>query len=176
MQTSIRKARRSECAALTRIAHAAKRFWGYPETLMRAWKADLTVSPQTLVQGEAYCAVRNARVVGFYATSGEGNERELEHMWVAPAHIGTGVGRVLLEHLSERLRDAGVARLRIASDPNAEGFYRALGARRVGRVPSKPSGRYLPVLVLRIDAAKAGKRIAKTGSASLRRRRVIGAR
>ena len=78
MQTRIRKARRSECAALTRIAHAARRFWGYPENLMREWKADLTVSPQTLAQGQAYCAVRDARVVGFYATSGEGNERELE--------------------------------------------------------------------------------------------------
>jgi N-acetylglutamate synthase-like GNAT family acetyltransferase len=160
MAIRIRRARRSECAALTRIAHAAKGFWGYSEDLLRAWKADLTVSPETFAQGDVWCATHDSRVVGFYATSGEGRERELEHMWVAPAHIGTGVGRALFEHLVAQLREAGVARLRVASDPNAEGFYGSLGARRVGRVPSKPRGRTLPLLVVRIPAPR--KRSAKT--------------
>jgi hypothetical protein len=43
--------------------------------------------------------------------------------------------------------------LRIASDPFAEGFYRRMGARRVGVVPSTPRGRTLPLLLL--DARRA---------------------
>ena len=69
-----------------------------------------------------------------------------EHMWVRPKEIGSGVGRSLFAHLLEQLHAMGATRLRIASDPHAEGFYRRMGARRVGRVPSTPAGRYLPLL------------------------------
>jgi GNAT superfamily N-acetyltransferase len=93
------------------------------------------------------CAVRDSSVVAFYALSGERASRELEHMWVEPKLIGAGVGRLLFTHLLRHLRRAGALRLTIASDPNAEGFYRALGARRIGSVRSRPAGRRLPLLV-----------------------------
>ncbi len=135
---------------LTKIAHAAKRFWGYPEKLIQLWKAELTITPEFVADHPVYCAVQRSRIVGFYALSGQHATRELEHMWVDPRHIGSGVGRALFSHLRGHLRRARVTRLTIASDPNAEGFYRTLGARRVGRVPSRPVGRYLPLLVVRV--------------------------
>ena len=150
MPTRIRRARAADCATLTRIAHAAKRFWGYSDALMRQWRPDLTVTPALLREQSVYCATRGSRVIGFYALSGAGAERELEHMWVAPRYIGAGVGRLLFAHLIGRLRRTGATRLRVASDPNAQGFYLAMGARRVGRVASKPRGRYLPLLALRV--------------------------
>jgi hypothetical protein len=76
-------------------------------------------------------------------------------MWVAPRWIGTGVGRRLFAHLLRRLDAAGVRRLRIAADPNAAGFYRAMGGRRAGSVASKPASRRLPLFVLRIGARAA---------------------
>jgi hypothetical protein len=42
----------------------------------------------------------------------------------------------------------GAPRLWISADPNAERFYTRVGARRVGEVPSTPTGRTLPRLVL----------------------------
>jgi GNAT superfamily N-acetyltransferase len=146
----IRKARRADCAELTRIAHAAKRFWGYPEKLIRLWERELTITPDFVVQHAVYCAVRRSSVIGFYAFTGKRASRDLEHMWVDPERIGHGVGRSLFAHLLRRLRRSGVARLTIEADPNAEGFYRKLGARRVGRIPSKPAGRYLPLLVVHV--------------------------
>src|SRR5262249_56760988 len=137
----IRRARQADSAELTRIAHAAKRFWGYPEDLIRLWMVDLTVTPEFVVDHAVYCAVKRSQVVGFYALSGERTTRDLEHLWVDPKHIGSGVGRALFDHLLGHLRRAGVTRLTIASDPNAEGFYRRVGARRVGTVPSRPAGR-----------------------------------
>ncbi len=154
MHIRIRRARPADCGDLTRLAHAAKRYWRYPERIIRLWKLDLTVTPAFVVRQPVYCAVRGATVVGFYAFSGTRGVRELEHLWVDPQHIGSGVGRALFAHLLKRLRALGVSRLRIASDPNAEGFYRAMGARRVGEVASRPPGRRLPLLLFRVQRTK----------------------
>ena len=154
MRIRIRRARPADCDELTRLAHAAKRYWRYPETMIRLWKPDLTVTPRFVVDHPVYCAVRGAKVVGFYAVSGSRGARELEHLWVDPAHIGSGVGRLLFTHLLRRLRALGATRLRIVSDPNAEGFYRAMGAQRAGEVPSRPAARRLPLLLLRLQRTK----------------------
>jgi GNAT superfamily N-acetyltransferase len=151
----IRRARADDAPALTRIAHAAKRHWRYPDAWIRLWAADLTVTPGFVRRHPTWCAVRGGRVVGFYAVSGRGATRELEHMWVDPRRIGDGIGRALFAHCEDRLRRMGVARLDIASDPNAEGFYRRLGARRVGDVPARPDGRTLPLLALTVSASDA---------------------
>jgi ribosomal protein S18 acetylase RimI-like enzyme len=165
-KVSIRRARPADAAALTRIAHAAKRHWGYPEKLIRLWRADLSVSPEMIAADPVYCAARDGDIAGFYALSGDGTTREIEHMWVDPRYIGSGIGRQLFAHLLRRLRSMRVARLKIASDPNAEGFYRHMGARRVGRIASPPRGRYLPLLVLRLDA-----RVGPAVEAAKRRKR-----
>jgi ribosomal protein S18 acetylase RimI-like enzyme len=156
-KTSIRRARPADAAALTKIARAAKRHWGYPEKLIRLWRADLSVSPEMIAGDPVYCATRNGDIAGFYALSGEGTTREIEHMWVDPRYIGSGIGRKLFAHLRRRLRAMQVTRLEIASDPNAEGFYRRMGARRISRIASTPRGRYLPLLVLRLDARVGSK-------------------
>jgi GNAT superfamily N-acetyltransferase len=151
----IRRARRADAATLTAIAHAAKRHWRYPERSIRLWAADLTVTSELIARDAVYCAVHADRVVGFYAVSGKGRTRELEHMWVAPRHIGKGVGRRLFAHLRRRLRAERASRLRIASDPNAEPFYLRMGATRVGTVPTRPHPRRLPLLELREAPRKA---------------------
>src|SRR5262249_32953769 len=141
MNPAIVRARRENAAGLTRISRAAKRHWRYPEGLLRLWQRDLTVTPGFIDRHPAYCALHGGERVGFYATSGKGPVRELDHMWVRPRHIGAGVGRALFAHLVRRLHAMEVRRLDIASDPHAEGFYRRMGARRVGEVPSTPNGR-----------------------------------
>ncbi len=145
-----RRARRDECAALTRIAHAAKRHWGYPEEWIRLWTEDLTVTPARIARDLTYCAVTGTRLVGFGAVSGTGAERELEHLWIDPPYIGRGIGRALLAHLGAVAQRDGARRLRIAADPHAATFYRRLGAREIGEVASRPAGRTLPLFELQI--------------------------
>lgn len=148
----MRRARRGDCRDLTRIARAAKRFWGYPEKLLRLWDPDLRITPGFAARHGVYCAVGDGGVVGFYALSGRGPGRELKHMWVDPERIGSGIGRLMFAHSLGRLRRMGVTKLTIVSDPHAEGFYRKLGARRVGKVRSKPAGRTLPVLAFTLPS------------------------
>jgi GNAT superfamily N-acetyltransferase len=142
----IRRAVANDAAALTAIAHAAKRHWKYPEAWIALWQRDLTVSPEFIERYPVHAAVEADVLVGFYALTFASADCELEHFWVVPARMGTGIGRMLFEHAVERCRAIGAGRLWISADPNAEAFYRRLGARRVGDVPSTPAGRTLPRL------------------------------
>ena len=87
---------------------------------------------------------------GFYALVGRGREVELEHLWVLPEHIGAGIGRALFDHAVRRAAALDVTTLSIEADPNAEGFYLQMGARRVGENVYEIEGhrRELPLLTL----------------------------
>jgi GNAT superfamily N-acetyltransferase len=142
----IRRARAGDAATLTEIAHAAKRHWGYPDELMRLWTADLTVAAELAAAGMVFCAEEGRHVRGFYSLSHEGEVFELEHLFVDPSAMGRGLGAMLFEHAIATVRSMSGTLLRIASDPHAEGFYRRMGAQRVGEVGSTPRGRTLPLL------------------------------
>lgn len=153
MSIQIRRARPAEAAVLTEIAHAAKRHWGYPENWIQHWKADLTITPDFIAQNEMYVALREEEIVGCCAIAFSESVAELEHMWIRPDHIGTGVGRALFLHVKERAANLKVPALEISADPNAEGFYQRMGATRTGEVQSEIEGeaRVLPRLTLAID-------------------------
>jgi GNAT superfamily N-acetyltransferase len=144
----LRRAVAADAATLTAIAHAAKAHWGYAPALLDLWRADLTLTAEVIAGGLVWCAVCDGDVVGFYGLSRSAATFELEHLWVEPSWMGRGHGARLLAHAIETARSAGGALLRIVSDPNAEGFYRHLGATRVGEQESLPAGRRLPVLDL----------------------------
>lgn len=137
---------------LSLIAYAAKRHWGYPKRWMERWREGLTITPEFVEENEVYAALVEGEPVGFYALVGQGCRIELEHLWVLPERMGTGVGRALLEHAAGRAADLGAETLGIEADPNAEGFYRRMGARRVGETTYELDGRKrrLPLLALDI--------------------------
>jgi GNAT superfamily N-acetyltransferase len=73
-------------------------------------------------------------------------------MFVEPQAIGQGIGRLLFERTIAAGRDRGFTQLTIDADPNAEPFYRAMGAVRIGTVPSGSIvGRVLPQMVVTIQ-------------------------
>ena len=143
---TIRRARPAEGEILTRIAHAAKRHWGYSEEWIRLWRKDLSVD-QTFIRGNrVFVATVVDEPVAFYALTGSGREHELEHFWVDPEHMNKGIGRRLFAHAVKTARSSGADSIKIVSDPHAEGFYLQMGADRVGEHASQPPGRMLPVL------------------------------
>jgi N-acetylglutamate synthase-like GNAT family acetyltransferase len=154
MSVQIRRAEPDEAVVLTEIAHAAKRHWGYPENWIRHWKADLTITPEFIANNQMYVAISGEEIVGCCAITFNESVAELEHMWIRPDHIGTGVGRALFLHVKERAANLKVPALEISADPNAEGFYERMGATRTGEVQSEIEGqpRVLPRLSLAIDA------------------------
>jgi GNAT superfamily N-acetyltransferase len=135
---------------MTGIAHDAKRHWGYPEHWIQHWQDDLTISSDFVNNNQVYVAERDGETVGFYALVAGKGKAELEHMWVAPEHIGAGVGKELFFHAMQTAAGDNISTIEISADPNAEGFYRRMGARRIGEVSSEIEGqtRVLPRLAV----------------------------
>lgn len=123
---------------------------------MELWREDLDVLPGFVRENEVYVAVSGGMAVGFYALVGGGLELELEHLWVLPAWIGTGLGRTLFEHAMRRAKELGAGTVWIESDPNAEGFYQRMGARRTGAYIYEMEGRkrVLPVMVVELPKVR----------------------
>jgi GNAT superfamily N-acetyltransferase len=149
----ILRAKPEDAATLTEIAFAAKRHWGYPEQWIESWHDILTIQPEFIVNHETHAAIVAGRTVGFYALGRKDSRLDLLHMWVLPDCMGRGVGRSLFHHALERTRALGFRELEIESDPNAEGFYKHLGARRVGVITKEVDGqqRKLPILIYEIN-------------------------
>ena len=154
----IRKAVTEDAPALTRIAHEAKRHWGYPEHWLRHWQDELTISADFIAGNDVYVAEDESGLVGFYALIIRKEKAELDHLWVTPQHIGTGVGKELFLHAMQHAARERVAEVEISSDPNAEGFYRKMGAHRIGETVLELDGepRTLPLLFVE-PGEKAGK-------------------
>ncbi|HJQ24854.1 MAG TPA: GNAT family N-acetyltransferase [Blastocatellia bacterium] len=137
---------------LTKIAHAAKRHWGYPERWMELWRDVLTITPSYIAENEVYIARLGDEVVGFYALVGSGAKLTLDHLWLSPRQIGTGIGRSLFNHAVTTARQLGAVELEVEADPNALGFYERMGAKRVGENVYELDGqpRVLPLLVYKL--------------------------
>jgi GNAT superfamily N-acetyltransferase len=158
----IRRAEVSDAGGLTRIAHEAKRHWGYPDDWITQWTSALSVSDDYIAHHHVFVGEIDNKVAGFYALIQEKGLWQLDHLWVRPASMGHGLGRQLFEHAVAHLHAlAPGAVLGIEADPNAEAFYRHMGARRVGEVTRDWQGvrRVLPYLEF---AAAGGDNVEPT--------------
>jgi len=126
------RAKPEDADGLTEIAHAAKRHWGYPERWIQSWRDILTMHPEFIAANLTYTAVENGRAIGFYLLTTESDGLHLDHLWIIPHAMGRGIGRALFEHAAKQARRLGFQAIKIEADPNAEGFYTRVGARRVG--------------------------------------------
>ena len=145
----ILSAQPSEDSTLSAIARTAKAHWGYPQAWLDQWRDLLTITPEFVAGQETFVAVVDGRMIAFYALQERDRGLFLEHLWVLPEHMRRGLGRKLFQHALERARSLGAARLTIEADPNAESFYRHMGAAVVGKTTSEIDGRRreLPLLV-----------------------------
>jgi len=146
MDIQIRRAQPNEADVLTEIAHAAKRHWGYPENWIEHWKDDLTITADFIANNEMYVAINGEEIAGCCALVMRDSLAELEHMWIRPEHMGNGVGRALFNKIMERAMAFDAKTVELSADPNAERFYKRMGATRIGEIRSEIDGqpRVLP--------------------------------
>ncbi|HKR21345.1 MAG TPA: GNAT family N-acetyltransferase [Pyrinomonadaceae bacterium] len=148
IESNIRSASPDDANTLTQIALDAKRHWGNPEHWIQHWAADLTVTPEFIRDNHVYVFEREGEIRGFYALSVNADKAELEHLWVTPALIGSGIGKELFLDAMERAAALDVRDVEIIADPNAAGFYERMGAKQIGETDSPVDGlpRKLPKL------------------------------
>jgi GNAT superfamily N-acetyltransferase len=146
----IRDARADDCDALSALAFASKAHWGYDDAFMEACRAELTVTPSDLERVSLRVAEQDGSIVGFHAVD-DGDE--ILWFFVAPEHMGKGIGAALFADACRVARDRGVTTLRIEADPYAAEFYERMGAVRIGVAPSASiPGRDLPLLSIDVSS------------------------
>lgn len=144
---SIRPARLDETDALTTLALASKRHWGYDDEFMERCSPEMTVHETEVAEGRVFVVAEGDDVpIGFYSlkdlSAGVG---ELDMLFVTPEHIGQGMGAELLDHSLDQARVRGWTVMRVESDPFAATFYEHLGGTCVGTARSSSTGRELPL-------------------------------
>jgi len=149
---TIRPARAGEEAELSELAIRSKGHWGHDAAFLERSRSALTLHPGDLERLIVRVAERDGVPVGVSAV--DPAAAELELLFVDPPAIGTGVGGALLRDALAQAHAAGLATLTIESAPDAEPFYLAAGAERIGTRVSTATGRELPLL--RIATRRAG--------------------
>ena len=111
------------------------------------------MTPEFIRDNDVYAAISDGEPFAFYALTGTGRKVELEHLWVSPAWIGSGVGRLMFEHAMDEAASRGASAVEIEADPNAEGFYLRMGARRTGENVYEIDGqrRVLPLMAVELS-------------------------
>jgi GNAT superfamily N-acetyltransferase len=151
----IRPARAEDADELSELALRSKAHWGYDQAFLELCRPLLAVTDAVLATKRMFVA-EDGGPLGFAGLGGPPPTGELTDLWIDPTAIGRGVGRALFGHVAAAARDAGMTVLTIEAEPNAVGFYRAMGAEPAGETPSGLiAGRMLPVLRYRLTVGTA---------------------
>lgn len=152
----VRLAQEREVLLLNDIAFRSKASWGYAPARMEAWRAELAISPAWISMQRVHVALVDDHIVGLFVLLDEPGLWRLEHLWVDPVAMGQGIGRALIDRACHVARSLGAEELIVDADPNAEGFYKACGAERIGAraapIENAPA-RTMPVFRLRCAAS-----------------------
>jgi GNAT superfamily N-acetyltransferase len=141
----IRRARPDEAAALRALAHRSKAHWPYSAEFLEKARPFLTLDARDVEDSQVWVLEVDGEIGGWHRVTQHGPRAELEDLWLEPAYIGGGMGRLLFEHAAALARREGAEHMDWDAEPYAEGFYRAMGGEEIGRTPSEViAGRTLP--------------------------------
>ena len=153
MLDSIIKAKPGQAEMLSNLAFRSKAYWGYSNEFMNACRAELTYSESMLNKNHCYYLLHDGMVTGFYILEQSNmHECNLDDLFIDQNFIGKGFGQALIEHAKTIAVELGVKKIIIQSDPNAKGFYLAVGAVQIGvKESGSIPGRYLPMLEMNLN-------------------------
>ena len=153
---AIRDATPDEAQVLEDLQRRSSLVWAeYRDQLSRT--RDAIALPASVIRdGAVRVACGADRVLGFSVTvpsrDGDGPD-ELDGLFVEPDAMHGGVGRALIADVVARSGRRGVTAIEVTANPRALDFYRKVGFRDQGPVPT----RFGPGLRMRLDLAHPGQ-------------------
>ncbi|MFJ2439663.1 MULTISPECIES: GNAT family N-acetyltransferase [unclassified Streptomyces] len=130
---AVRRAVAGDAKRLTALVRGARAYEGPYAPMVAGYR----VGPDYIETHEVHVAVgADGRRLGFYSLVLD--PPELDLMFVADDAQGLGIGRLLVAHMRDRAREAGLDAVPVIAHPPAEGFYRSVGARRTGTRAASP--------------------------------------
>lgn len=140
-----------ELEHLSALCLRSKAIWGYDAVFLEACRDELTLTVDDLLLTKLQVAENDVGIAGLVQVSIDRNNAVLEKLFIEPANLRTGTGRLLFRWAADTARDAGATRMSIDADPGAAAFYIRMGAQQAGMAPSgSVPGRLLPRLVLEL--------------------------
>lgn len=145
-------ARTEDAEELTKLTKKSKAYWGYSDEQISLWEDDLRIKSEYLEKNIAFVIKSNNHISGYYAYRELSRLKvKLDYLFIDPLNIGSGLGKVLLNHLFEQVLNAGYSIITLDSDPYAESFYLKFGFKTVGQLPSSIPERTLPVMEFHLN-------------------------
>lgn len=130
----IRPAKIDETGSLSRLAWEAKQHWGYSLQTMESWRDELTIDARRFAESPPMVAELDGEIAATYRLVEDGDDVELDFLWVHPKFMRRGIGGKLIAHAVAEARSRGAKKLNIDADPNAVDFYVRCGAYRLSKV------------------------------------------
>jgi len=129
MARVFRRATEADTTLLNDMTLAGIRHWGHDVNFPQAYAglAANLPSDEDTAANPIFVLEEEGEPIAFHDLRDRGDHVELLRMFQRPDLIGTGLGRILWEHAVGQARQMG-DRMLIMSDPEAEGFYAAMGA------------------------------------------------
>jgi GNAT superfamily N-acetyltransferase len=133
---SIRDAKPEEQRELTRLIVRATLHAGFDEAFIDRAMPGLTVTLPAITAGGVQVAEQSGDVIGVVEVMSTALQGiAVIGIFVDPSHWKKGVGRALFEAATRRARTLKAGAIMIYAAPNAEGFYKRMGAIRIGEGP-----------------------------------------
>ncbi len=149
---ALRDVQQDELPSLGELCLRSKAVWGYDDAFMTACRTELTLRPDELQSTHLQVAERNSTVVGLAQVKVTGADADLLKLFVEPALLRSGVGRLLFKWAAARARGLGAVRMIIEADPGAAPFYERMGAYYAGFAPSQSiPGRLLARMQMELE-------------------------
>jgi GNAT superfamily N-acetyltransferase len=93
----------------------------------------IDIDEEVLANNEVFVAEIGDRIVGFATiVAHDGNDAELEGLFVEPADWRKGIGTALVRQIEREAHAWGASRLHVIANRNVRGFYEASGFTTVG--------------------------------------------
>jgi GNAT superfamily N-acetyltransferase len=135
---TVREAKPEEQSELTRLCVRATMHAGYDEAFIDRTMPALTITvPLLSAQCVQVAEDGTNKLVGVVVVTPTALQgiAQLYGLYVDPAHWKRGIGRVLFEAAIARAKAIKAGALMIRAEPSAEGFYKRVGAIRIGEGP-----------------------------------------
>lgn len=147
----IQKADITDNEILTSITKKSKAYWGYSAEQIQKWDKNLTISQDYIRDHDVFKLVDKDLIVGYYSYVFE-NEKivKLDNLFILPGHIGRGFGKYLFLDFLNRIKETGLEKITLDSEPNAEQFYTKMGFVKVGEFETSIKNRFMPIMEMKL--------------------------
>lgn len=132
------QAEKNDLDKINSLMHASKAYWGYDQAFMDKFMQLFQLKSDYIEKNtvKLFCEFDQnqcKKLIGFYSFNlSEENNHELDNFFIAPDHIGKGLGKKMWDLLIEDLKLCRVKKFILWSDPGAEAFYKKMGCVKIG--------------------------------------------